>query len=293
MIKFEHSVFALPFALTGALLAFREIHLRRVCRIGTSCCGSSLPWWVRDPPRWRSIASSTPISTRATRAPACATYRRDLLSSRFAWGFVLRFRSRAFLLAARELNPLCLKLAPLALGIVFFYSFTKRFTSLLAPGAGIFARNRAGGGLDRGRRVARPAHSLAHRRRHVLDRRLRHHLLLPGLRVRSSLPASSAFRAASASQAALWIARAAACRHDRLPACARRFISASDGLAWPESPRSWRCCVYEHSLVKADDLSRVDAAFFTVNGYVSVLFFLVLGRRYLFSAPSLNACSPY
>jgi 4-hydroxybenzoate polyprenyltransferase len=32
--------------------------------------------------------------------------------------------------------------------------------------------------------------------------------------------------------------------------------------------------LYEHSLVKADDLSRVDAAFFTVNGYVSVLFFL-------------------
>jgi 4-hydroxybenzoate polyprenyltransferase len=34
---------------------------------------------------------------------------------------------------------------------------------------------------------------------------------------------------------------------------------------------------YEHRLVKADDLSRVDAAFFTVNGYVSVLFFLFLG----------------
>ena len=43
--------------------------------------------------------------------------------------------------------------------------------------------------------------------------------------------------------------------------------------------------LYEHSLVKADDLSRVDAAFFTVNGYVSVLFFLVLGGRHLFLRP--------
>ena len=38
--------------------------------------------------------------------------------------------------------------------------------------------------------------------------------------------------------------------------------------------RSSRCCVYEHSLVKPNDLSRVNAAFFTMNGYVSVLFFV-------------------
>ena len=72
---------------------------------------------------------------------------------------------------------------------------------------------------------------------------------------------------------ALWIARAVPRRDDRLPCGA----VASFGLGW----LSWRgigaivvLLLYEHRLVKADDLSRVDAAFFTVNGYVSVLFFL-------------------
>ena len=51
-----------------------------------------------------------------------------LLSARFAWGFVLA-SVLVFLLAARALNPLCLKLAPVALAVVFFYSFTKRFTT--------------------------------------------------------------------------------------------------------------------------------------------------------------------
>src|SRR5436309_12935763 len=51
-----------------------------------------------------------------------------LLSRWFGWGFV-GAASAVFLLAAGELNPLCLRLAPLALAVVFFYSFTKRFTS--------------------------------------------------------------------------------------------------------------------------------------------------------------------
>src|SRR4029078_11521414 len=52
-----------------------------------------------------------------------------LLSRRFAWGFIV-FWTAIFFLAAGALNPLCLRLAPLALAIVMFYSFTKRFTSL-------------------------------------------------------------------------------------------------------------------------------------------------------------------
>jgi len=47
----------------------------------------------------------------------------------FGWGFVA-VSSLVFLYAARELNSLCFKLAPVALGVVFFYSFTKRFTAL-------------------------------------------------------------------------------------------------------------------------------------------------------------------
>ena len=45
-------------------------------------------------------------------------------------------------------------------------------------------------------------------------------------------------------------------------------------LAWPASPPSQRSLLYEHCLVKPNDLSRVNAAFFTMNGWVSVLFFV-------------------
>ena len=53
-----------------------------------------------------------------------------LLSRGFAWGFIAVLERWSFCSRPRELNPLCLQLAPLALAIVFFYSFTKRFTSL-------------------------------------------------------------------------------------------------------------------------------------------------------------------
>ena len=49
-----------------------------------------------------------------------------ILGARFAWGFLIV--ALVLLFAARALNPLCLKLAPVALAVVFFYSYTKRFT---------------------------------------------------------------------------------------------------------------------------------------------------------------------
>src|SRR5512141_2960225 len=115
MIKFEHSVFALPFALTGALRAW-------------------LAWIVLAMVAARSVAmafnrvldadiDSRNPRTRSRHLPA------GLLSRRFAWGFIV-FWAAVFVLAAAGLNQLCLRLAPLALGIVMFYSFTKRFTSL-------------------------------------------------------------------------------------------------------------------------------------------------------------------
>src|ERR1700687_5233629 len=89
MIKFEHSVFALPFALTGALLAARATGPGRAQR-GALATGA--------------------------------------LSVSSAWIFTLAAVA-AFMIAAWQLNPLALKLAPLALTVLFFYSFTKRFTN--------------------------------------------------------------------------------------------------------------------------------------------------------------------
>src|SRR6195256_4558443 len=126
MIKFEHSVFALPFALTGALLAFRNSGY-------PSGMGWKLFWIVIAMVGARSAAMAfnrlvdSDIDGRNPRTkmrhlPA------GLLSHTFGWAFVI-LSSGLFVFAAGELNPLCLHLAPLALAIVFFYSFTKLFTS--------------------------------------------------------------------------------------------------------------------------------------------------------------------
>src|SRR5512133_492608 len=127
MIKFEHSVFALPFAMTGALLAFREsgFHVAdlwaklgwiAVAMVGARSAAMAFNRLVDS-----DIDARNP-RTRSRHLPA------GMLSRGFAWAFVVA-TSAVFFLAAWALNPLCLRLAPLALALVFFYSFTKRFTS--------------------------------------------------------------------------------------------------------------------------------------------------------------------
>src|SRR5579884_635227 len=128
MIRFEHSVFALPFALTGALLALR--------RLGFPWHDFwwKLGWIVAAMVCARSAAmafnrildhemDARNPRTRMRHLPA------GLLSREFAWGFTA-ICSLLFVGAAWELNRLCFLLSPVALGVVFFYSFTKRFTSL-------------------------------------------------------------------------------------------------------------------------------------------------------------------
>src|SRR5215469_16849446 len=127
MIKFEHSVFALPFALTGALLALRE------SGFDAAQLGWKLAWIVVAMVAARSAAMAfNRLVDQEIDARNPRTKMRHLpagtLTRGFSWAFVLT-ASGLFLLAAAELNPLCLKLAPLALAVVFFYSFTKRFTS--------------------------------------------------------------------------------------------------------------------------------------------------------------------
>src|SRR6202142_1052063 len=116
MIKFEHSVFALPFALTGALLAWREDGFRR------EGLWLKLLWIVVAMVGARSVAMAfnrvldADVDARNPRTkmrhlPA------GLLSRGFAWGFIF-FWALVFAFAASRLNSLCLMLAPVALGIV-------------------------------------------------------------------------------------------------------------------------------------------------------------------------------
>src|SRR5260370_22468488 len=127
MIKFEHSVFALPFALTGALLAIRDGALdgsllwRKIAWIVVAMVGARSAAMAFNRLVDADIDARNP-RTKLRHIPA------GLLSAGFCWGFVA-VSSLLFILAARELNTLCFRLAPVALGIVFGYSFTKRFTS--------------------------------------------------------------------------------------------------------------------------------------------------------------------
>jgi 4-hydroxybenzoate polyprenyltransferase len=193
------------------------------------------------------------------------------LSPRFAWGFVIA-SVLVFLLAARALNPLCFRLAPVALAVVFFYSFTKRFTTFshlvlglslgIAPAAAWIAVT---GSLDPRILWLTAAVTFWTAGFDVIYSCQDYEFdVNAGL---FSLPRRFGIAGA------LWIARLF---HLAMIACLLSLAS-SFALGWLSLLGIGAIVLlllYEHSLVKADDLSRVDAAFFTVNGYVSVLFFL-------------------
>jgi len=272
MIKFEHSVFALPFALTGALLAARATQhgwptLRQILWIVVAMVAARSAAMTIN----RIADLRYDKENPRTRMRALAT---GALSVSFAWIFTL-VAVVVFFLAAWQLNPLALKLAPLAIAILFFYSFTKRFTSWshlflgfalgISPAAAWIAIT---GSLDWRMLILCAAVTLWVGGFDVLyacqdidfDRQ-------SGL---YSIP--KRFGIANA----LWIARVMHVGVVLLLA----WLAAGFGLPWP----AWAGIVvvaallaYEHSLVKANDLSKLNAAFFTVNGYISMLFLLFWG----------------
>ncbi len=282
MIKFEHSVFALPFALTGALLAWRD----------TGFQVAGLRWrflWILV--AMVSARSAAMAFNRILDAGIDARNRRTanrhlpagLLSARFAWGFTF-VASLLFIWASRELGFLCFVLAPIALAVLFAYSFAKRFTMFahlllgfclgIAPAAAWIAIR---GSLDwricwltaavmfwtAGFDViyacqdfefdtAEGLFSIP--RRFGIERALLIARLLHLAMIGSLLALVMVFHLG--------------------------LLSLAGILAVVI------LLVYEHGLVKPHDLSRVNAAFFTVNGYVSILFFafwaadILLHRKY-------------
>lgn len=269
MIKFEHSVFALPFALTGALLAWRDGGHR------TAGLAWKLAWIVVAMVSARAVAMTfnrildasidgRNPRTRGRHIPA------GLLSERFAWVF-LAASGAVFVTAAAALNPLCLKLAPVALSVVCFYSWTKRFTPVshlvlgfslgIAPAAAWIAIR---GNLDPRILWLTAAVTfwtagfdiIYSCQDYEFDRR-------EGL---FSIPSRVGIGAG------LWIARVF---HVVMVGClaALTMSMGVGGLAWLGVAVVAGLLVWEHRLVRGDDLSRVDAAFFTTNGYISMAFF--------------------
>src|ERR1700741_2709403 len=126
MIKFEHSVFALPFALTGALLAARATAhgwptLRQILWVIVAMVAARSAAMTLNRIADLQFDKENP----RTKMRALVT---GALSVSFAWGFTVAAVA-VFFVAAWQLNSLALKLAPVAIAILFFYSFTKRFTN--------------------------------------------------------------------------------------------------------------------------------------------------------------------
>jgi len=270
MIKFEHSVFALPFALTGALLALRHSGLD-----GRTAWGKT-GWIVVAMVGARSAAmafnrlidagiDARNPRTRMRHLPA------GVLSPGFTWGFVAA-SALVFLFAARALNPLCFRLAPLALAVVFFYSFTKRFTSFshlvlgfalgVAPAAAWIAVR---GALDPRILWLTAAVTFWTGGFDIIYACQDYEFdSVEGL---FSLPRRLGIAGAL---------RVARLFHLLMVGCllALVYTLGLGALSLAGVAAVTALLIYEHSLVKPTDLSRVDAAFFTMNGYVSMLFFV-------------------
>ena len=283
MIKFEHSVFALPFALTGALLAVRE---------GGERLGQLWPKFVWIVVAMVAARSAAMAFNRLVDADIDARNPRTrsrhlpskLLSTAFAWAFVA-VTAIVFLLAAAQLNRLCLRLAPLALAIVFFYSFTKRFTSFshlvlgfslgIAPAAAWIAIR---GSLDPRILWLTAAVTCWTAGFDII-------YACQDFEFDTGEPLHSVPKLLGLAGAL----RAAQILHVAMIGCLWALAESLQlgALSWVGIGAVSALLIYEHSLVKPNDFSRVDAAFFTMNGYVSVLFFVFWAADMFVHKPGL------
>jgi 4-hydroxybenzoate polyprenyltransferase len=265
MIKWEHSIFALPFALTAAILAangwppLRILLWIIVCMVSARSAAMAFNRWADA----RLDAANPRTAMRAIPA------------GQLSPGFVLAFTiiaSCIFLLAAAMLNRLTLELAPLALAVVLAYSYMKRLTRWshlvlglalgIAPSAAwIAVRGTLSprililtaivilwvGGFD----ILYACQDFDHDRRSGLF----------------SIPAAIGL------QGAFWTARAM-----HLGMVILLFVLVHAFTLGPVAAAGMgvvaTLLVYEHSIISPKDLSRMNAAFFTLNGIISMVFFL-------------------
>ena len=269
-VRFSHSVFALPFALAGALLAMRQ-------HGSAALPFTTFGWIVVAMVAARSAAMGfNRLADARLDALNPRTANRELpkgaMTMREATAFVT-VAALAFVVAAWRLGPICLLLSPIALGIVFWYSLAKRYTTwtqlflglamAVAPVGGWLA---AGGGPGwqpwllglaigawvGGFDVLYACQDLAFDRAH-------------GLR---SIPVRYGVRTS------LTISRL---MHVVAVAClvALAFIAPLGRVYVAGVALVGALLVYEQSLVRADDLSQVKRAF-DLNGYVGILYLIVL-----------------
>jgi 4-hydroxybenzoate polyprenyltransferase len=272
MIKWEHSIFALPFALCGAMLAargFPPVHQLAWIIVAMVAARSAAMAFNR----WADAAIDAANPRTRTRALPTGN-----LSPAFVATFVV-VSSVIFIVAASQLNRLALLLSPVALAVLLLYSYTKRVTRWshlvlgfalgIAPSAAWIAVR---GSLDPRILLLTAAVTFWVGGFDVLyacqDYEFDCQAGLHSVPRYFGIPAS------------LWIARVfhgimvtlliALVISFGMGVCAIIGVLAVILLL-----------VYEHSLVRSDDLSKLNAAFFTMNGVISVLFFVFVAADLL------------
>lgn len=272
LIKFSHSVFALPFAFTGALVASEGIPApMQIFWITVAMVGGRSGAMGMNRIIDRKIDALNPRTKNRELPMGIIKTRETFLFTAAAFTFLV--------LAAYKLNPLCLKLSPLILFVLFTYSYTKRFTWLshivlgmalsLAPlGAWIavqgtfdirilplcFAVMFWVAGFD----ILYGLQDIKFDKKYGLY----------------SIPARFGIKAS------LWVARLF---HLITIGLLLSLVSVFN-LAWIYLLGVLIAAVlmvYEHSLVRPDDLSRLNMAFFNMNGYISITIFVFTLMNYL------------
>ena len=267
MIKWEHSIFALPFALTGATLAASglpsawQLFWIVACMVLARSAGMAFNRWADS----ELDAANPRTATRAIPA--------GQLSRGFVGWFTV-FAAALFLVSAAQLNRLTLLLSPVALAIVLVYSYAKRFTRWshlllglalgVAPSAAWIAIR---GSLDPrivvltlivlcwvgGFDMLYACQDADHDRKVGLN----------------SLPAAVGI------PGAFWIARLLHIVMLGLSAWLIHLFGL--GLvAWIGITIVAALLAYEHAIVSPTDLTRMNAAFFTMNGVISIVFFVFI-----------------
>jgi len=274
MIKIEHTLFALPFAFLGAVLGARGIPTPwQIVWITVAMVGARSTAMAFNRVADKDYDARNP-RTRMRAIPA------GTLSAGFVWAFTL-IAATIFIVAAAMLNRLTLILSPVALASVVLYSYTKRWTLLshlilgwclaIAPtGAWIAVRGTIDSPIPlllslvvmlwtAGFDVLYACQDYDFDRSEGLY----------------SIPAR--FGVARS----LWISRMLHAGAF-VALVALYFVTNLGILALIGLVATGALLIYQHTLVRANDLSRLNAAFFTTNAFVSVILFLTFGSAVFF-----------
>jgi 4-hydroxybenzoate polyprenyltransferase len=273
MIKWEHSIFALPFALCGAMLAAAGLPTAH-----------QLLWIIIAMISARSSAMAfNRLADTAIDAANPRTRTRALPAGQLSPAFVATFvivSCAIFIVAASQLNRLTLWLSPIALAVLLLYSYTKRFTRWshlvlglalgIAPSAAWIAVR---GSLDPRILLLTAAVTFWVAGFDIL-------YACQDLQFDEDAGLHSIPRYLGVSRS-LWIARVF---HVIMLLLLIALLPtfALGRFAFGGVVAVALLLVYEHSLVKPNDLSRLNAAFFTMNGVISVVFALFVAADLLF-----------